>query len=261
MASSLMRTCVSSTWYAASLRTSGLIRVEKSFVVSDFVLMIREIYKNHVRCTSGNYSKTSEAADLPPHWLVSLRNDLVQRILNDPRCAAALEPGDQVTCLLFVQDHFQAYPFGIGLMRDRRRVHGGQKAADLLQVRLWGVYFEPDLFPGGKRALEQHGHVLYFLPLPRVTPRLLVRDEPGCGLQHHFNDAKLVRLERAAGLGQLHDRIGKLRRLHFRGAPGELDVGGYSLGFKITFCISYKLGGDALSLQVLERFDLRILGH
>src|SRR5574341_1848139 len=51
MASSLMRVGVSSMWYAASLRTSGLTSLEISLVFGDFFCITGELYRKSICCT------------------------------------------------------------------------------------------------------------------------------------------------------------------------------------------------------------------
>ena len=51
-----------------------------------------------------------------------------------------------------------------------------------------------------------------------------VRDELRVRVHHGVDDAQPVGAQRRARFGDLDDRVGEHRRLHFRRAPRELDV-------------------------------------
>ena len=86
------------------------------------------------------------------------------------------------------------------------------------------VHHETHLAQRRDGPLQQHGHVLELAPLVGVLPRREVGDELRVRLQHGVDDAQLVGPQRAARFRDLHDGVGKLRRLDLRGAPAELTL-------------------------------------
>src|SRR5208283_560312 len=57
-----------------------------------------------------------------------LRDDLIQWILNNSRCADTLELRDQIPCYVFIDYHIDRSPAGIRELRYCGRMHGGKKA-------------------------------------------------------------------------------------------------------------------------------------
>src|SRR5512141_1191947 len=179
-----------------------------------------------------------------------LRDDLVQRVFDNPGGPFLLEDGDQIPDDLLVDDDLEGEPAGLAQGGDRRVLHRRQHLEDPVEVAATDVHLETDRLLRAESALEEQGDVPDLFPFPRILPCLPVRDEDGGRLEDRLHDTEVVRPKAAPRLGQLDDRVGEARRLHLGGPPGELDLGLDPLLLQVAPGELDQFGRHPLSLQV-----------
>ena len=155
---------------------------------------------------------------------------------------------------------------GIGQRRQRRAVEGGarvglQKRQHLFLVGDADVHFQAGHPFRGHRPLEHQNDVVHLLLFPGVGTGFLIGDEARRAGQQLGDDAQIVRLQGAAGLGDINDGVGEARRLHLGRAPAELDLGADAVLREIALRDADQLRGDAFALQVVHGHDRRIVRH
>jgi hypothetical protein len=74
-------------------------------------------------------------------------------------------------------------------------------------------------------------------------------------------DAEFVGSEGGAGFGDVNDGIDKVGDFGFCGSPGEFDVGGDAVLFKVFFYEFDGFGGDAFSLKVFDGLVWGVFGY
>ena len=112
-----------------------------------------------------------------------------------------------------------------------------------------------------KSPEEKHLYLLHLRPLCAILPSLLVRDHSRGGSEDRIDDPQIVRTKRRTRLCKIDDRIHKLGSLHLGGAPAELHIGLHAVRLEVALDNADRLGGDALSLEILHRLDLRVVRH
>ncbi len=69
-------------------------------------------------------------------------------------------------------------------------------------------------------------------------------------LHHGIDDLEMIGLERAAGLGDFDDGVGEHGRLHFGGAPAELDLHIHAAIGKVALAHFDEFGGDDFAFEI-----------
>ena len=60
-----------------------------------------------------------------------------------------------------------------------------------------------------------------------------LRDKHRARFQHRIHNAQPIGPQRRTRLGNLHNRVGQMRHLHFRGAPGKFHARVYAVPLQI----------------------------
>src|SRR5213594_21877 len=187
--------------------------------------------------------------------------DLVKGVFNDSFRACGLEPRDEFTDDVLVDNRLDGHPAGLAEARNRRAPQRRQALQQGREVSLLQVHLEADLRLGFQGALEHQGHRLDFAPLPRIFPGTVIGDKPRRGNHQFIDDPKLVGPKGRAGLGDLDDGIDQLVRFDLGRAPRKFDRRFHAVLAKVFLRQVHHFGGDAFALEVLHRFDGGILRH
>src|SRR5439155_9486657 len=96
------------------------------------------------------------------------RNDLVQRVLDEPLGSGALQLRDQIADRSLRQHSFHRYPLLVSEPRNGWALHRRQQINHRLQARSRDVHLEADHSLRIERAFEEENDILHLLALPRI---------------------------------------------------------------------------------------------